>query len=347
MTAIASSPAAPLRSRVAAPLIEAEGLSVSFAGEAGLLPAVRGVDLRLEEGEILGLVGESGSGKSVTCQALLGLLPASSTIAGRLRVAGETLAPGDVPAFERLRGDTISMIFQDPMSALDPLMTARAHLHQRLRRQDRRGDGEQRAQELLRWAGVADTVRVLDAYPHQLSGGLCQRVAIALALAGEPRILVADEPTTALDVTVQAQVLDLLEDLRRTQGLAVILISHDLGVVAEVCDRIAVMYAGQIVETGPVDAVLEQPAHPYTLGLLESRPLLSGPRRKLRAIRGSAPLPNALPSGCAFSPRCTRSAAVCQVPAELQPLRSNSSQDHLAHRRLARCHLPLADGAHG
>lgn len=347
MTVITSSPAVPPRSRVAAPLIEAEGLSVSFASETGFLPAVRGVDLRLEEGEILGLVGESGSGKSVTCQALLGLLPASSTFAGCLRVAGETLVPGDAVAFERLRGGTISMIFQDPMSALDPLMTARAHLHQRLRRHDRRGDGEERMQELLRRAGVSDTVRVLDAYPHQLSGGLCQRVAIALALAGEPRILVADEPTTALDVTVQAQVLDLLDDLRRARGLAVILISHDLGVVAEICDRIAVMYAGQIVETGPVDAVLEQPAHPYTLGLLESRPLLNGPRRKLRAIRGAAPLPNALPSGCAFSPRCGRSAAVCQVPAVLQPVRSTSSQYHSAGHRLARCHLPLADGAHG
>ncbi|WP_235830279.1 ABC transporter ATP-binding protein [Algihabitans albus] len=342
MTDIASSPAAPPRDRVAAPLVEAEGLSVSFAAEFGSLPAVRGVDLRLESGEILGLVGESGSGKSVTCQALLGLLPASSTVTGRLRVAGETLAAGDAFAFERLRGDTISMIFQDPMSALDPLMTGRAHLYQRLRRHGLQGDGEERARELLHQAGIADAARVLDAYPHQLSGGLCQRVVIALALAGGPQVLIADEPTTALDVTVQAQVLDLLEELRRTRGLAVILISHDLGVVAEICDRIAVMYAGQIVETGPTEAVLRRPAHPYTLGLLASRPSLSGPRRELRAIRGSAPTPDALPTGCTFAPRCDRGTAVCRAPAELLSLRSGLSQ-----HRLARCHLPLTEDAHG
>ena len=325
----------PSRASAAAPLLQAEGLAVEFDTDDGPVAAVRGVDLSLAEGEVLGLVGESGSGKSVTCQALLGLLPGTAKATGRITVGGEALTPDDGAAFARLRGRTLSMIFQDPMSALDPLMTVRGHLIQRLKRHAATGDLEAWADSLLRRAGVADAGRVLRAYPHQLSGGLCQRAAIALALAGSPRLLVADEPTTALDVTIQAQVLDLLAELRERQGLAVILISHDLGVVAEICDRLAVMYAGEIVEVGPVEAVLNRPAHPYAAGLVASRPTLDGPRGALTTLPGSAPAPGEEVAGCAFAPRCARAADACAAPPDLSTL---------TPARLARCHRPLIHG---
>lgn len=324
---------APSRPPATAPALAVSGLTVAFDTDAGPVEAVRGVDLTLHDSEILGLVGESGSGKSVTCQALLGLLPATARVGGTVTVAGQPVATDDRVAFAGLRGRTLSMIFQDPMSALDPLMTVRGHLMLRLRRHGAAGDLDRNAADLLRRAGVSDADRVLRAYPHQLSGGLCQRAAIALALAGRPRILVADEPTTALDVTIQAQVLDLLAELREREGLAVILISHDLGVVAEVCDRIAVMYGGQIVEQGDVSAVLRAPAHPYAAGLIAARPGLEGARGALRAIPGSAPVPGAMPRGCAFTPRCSRAGTLCAAPPALAAAEPG---------RLVRCHLPLA-----
>lgn len=321
----------PPRCDAAVPALTVSGLSIAFETDRARIEAVRSVDLTLGRGEILGLVGESGSGKSVTCQALLGLLPQTARVTGRIAVAGSSVDPADTKAFASLRGRTLSMIFQDPMSALDPLMTIRGHLLQRLRRHGYAGDPQMRAADLLVRAGIADARRVLGCYPHQLSGGLCQRAVIALALAGEPHVLVADEPTTALDVTIQAQVLDLIADLRRTTGLAVILISHDLGVVAEICDRVAVMYAGQIVESGPVDAVLQAPAHPYTKGLLASRPDLDAPRSGLRALRGFAPAPDDVPSGCAFAPRCLQVRAACAaMPGISSP----------EPGRTVRCHFP-------
>ena len=259
-----------------AALLQARDVQVSFQTDRGPVHAVRGVDFDLVPGEILSLVGESGSGKSVCCQALMGLLPGNADIQGNLQIDGRAIDLTDSNVMADLRGQTLSMIFQDPMSALDPLMTVRGHLVQRLARH--RQDIND-AEALLTRAGIADPGHVIDAYPHQLSGGLCQRVAIALALTGRPRILVADEPTTALDVTIQAQVLDLLAELRARDGLAVILISHDLGVVAEICDRIAVMNAGEIVETGPVNDVLMTPVHPYTKALLDARPRMDGPTR--------------------------------------------------------------------
>lgn len=316
----------------ATPLLDVSELTVTFDTDAGPIPAVRGVDLSLAAGEIVGLVGESGSGKSVTCQALLGLLSPSASVSGRLRVAGSEVSARDAKAFARLRGQTLSMIFQDPMSALDPLMTIRRHLRQRLKRHDVDARDDARARELLRRAGIADVDRVLAAYPHQLSGGLCQRAVIALALAGAPKFLVADEPTTALDVTIQAQVLDLLAELRQSDGLAVILISHDLGVVAEVCDRIAVMYAGQIVEQGPVHQVLRSPLHPYTRGLIASRPSLTGPRSSLQAIPGAAPAPGKIPPGCAFAPRCPQRTDACERTPAYRTGASGAG---------ARCHHPL------
>ena len=322
-------PEPPLAS-AAAPLIEVTGLSVAFDDHGTSVPAVRDVRFNLGAGEILGIVGESGSGKSVTCQALLGLLPTSARIEGRFSIGGQSVDATDAPALARLRGRALSMIFQDPMSALDPLMTVRGHLLQRLRRHGASGDLKARARTLMREAGVTDVDRILGAYPHQLSGGQCQRAALALALAGSPRILVADEPTTALDVTIQAQVLDLLADLRARSGLSVILISHDLGVIAETCDRVAVMYAGEIVETGPVASVLRAPMHPYTQGLLAARPSLDRARGDLRGIPGGAPAPGRLPAGCAFAPRCDRAAEVCTT----QPPQRTS-----ADGRLIRCHL--------
>ena len=318
--------------RAAAGLLEVSGLEVSFATAQGSVSAVRGVDLRLDQAEILGLVGESGCGKSVTCQALLGLLPGTARVKGSISIAGERINPFDRRGFERLRGRTASMIFQDPMSALDPLMTISRHLLQRLKRHRKGENAGGISHDLLRQVGVPDAKRMLRSYPHWLSGGMCQRAAISLALAGSPRLLIADEPTTALDVTVQAQVLDLLADLRQSQNLAVVLISHDLGVVAEICDRIAVMYAGQIVETGPTREVLDSPGHPYTQGLLASRPALTGPRGELKAIAGSTPPPGRIPSGCAFGPRCRYSGRACAAEPQMHSLDSV---------REVRCHAPL------
>ena len=295
--------------------------------------AVRGVDLELGKGEILGLVGESGSGKSVTCMALMGLLPKTASMTGQIKFNGNSIEPHDFRALTRLRGRSLSMIFQDPMSALDPLMNVRKHLLQRLRKHKVQGDLEACAQDLLRRAGVPDGMRILEAYPHQLSGGLCQRVVIALALAGSPKILLADEPTTALDVTTQAQVLDLLAELRQTAGLGVIFVSHDLGVVAEICDRIAVMYAGQIVETGPTEDVLTNPGHPYSEGLIASRPSLYGPRGNLKAIPGNAVTPDNIPSGCSFSPRCSYAKDNCHQPPKYNAF---------APGRRSRCHSPIS-----
>ncbi len=319
-----------LRENAAADVLAARNISVSFETPQGWVPTIHSVDLMLKRGEILGLVGESGSGKSVTCQALLGLLPPSARVSGAATVNDRSIPLSDAAGLAALRGRMLSMVFQDPMSALDPLMSVRRHLMQRLRRHGATGDLTARARDLLHRAGVSDSSRILDAYPHQLSGGLCQRVAIALALAGSPRLLVADEPTTALDVTIQAQVLDLFAELRESEGIALILISHDLGVVAEICDRIAVMYAGQIVEEGPVEEALLRPAHPYAEGLIASRPDIDAPRGRLKAIRGSAAAPGALDQGCPFAPRCDAAASICQTNP---PLR------HVGANHTARCHF--------
>ncbi len=322
-------------------LMEIEKLSIAFDSDRGFVPAVRSAELWLEEGEILGIVGESGSGKSVTCQALLGLLPPSAEITGRLQLMGQAVSLGDKAAFEKMRGDSISMIFQDPMSALDPLMTARQHLLQRLRRYQPGPNIEALAQDLLRQAGVVDAERVLETYPHQLSGGLCQRVAIAMALAGAPRILIADEATTALDVTVQAEVLDLLADLRHSRSLSVILVSHDLGVVGQICDRVAVMYAGQIVEVGETAHVLSNPQHPYTAGLLGSRPALTGPRRALSPIPGSPPRPGEAATGCAFRRRCGYADDLCENSPDLQLTQPERRNEPRRMPGAVRCHHPL------
>lgn len=317
-------------SRQPIPALAVRDLSVTFVTRAGPVRAVRDFSLSLAPGEIVGLVGESGSGKSVACQAMMGLLPNTAFVGGTLAVAGIPVDPGDSATLARLRGRTLSMIFQDPMSALDPLMSVRGHLRQRLARHGAADNREGAAADLLHQAGVPQPRDLLRAYPHQLSGGLCQRVAIALALTGEPAVLFADEPTTALDVTVQAQVLRLLAELAGARGLAVVLVSHDLGVVADVCARIAVMYAGEIVETGPCARVLSAPAHPYTDALIRARPQLSGPRQALVPIPGQAPTPAQRPQGCAFAPRCRHAAPVCATPPPMRIQSDGAARCHFA-----------------
>ncbi len=284
-------------------------LTVSFDGAA----ALRGVSLDVGRGEALGLVGESGCGKSVTWLAALGLLPGKAAITGSVRVEGAEILGARPHLLERVRGGRIAMIFQDPASSLNPVHRVGRQIGEALalHRGLSGAAVKAEARRLLDQVGIPDAGRRVDAYPHELSGGQNQRVMIAMALAGQPDLLIADEPTTALDVTIQAQILDLLRQLRRDLGMGLVLISHDLGVVADTCDRIAVMYAGRIVEEAPTARLFRQPSHPYTRGLLGALPPISGERRPLVAIPGSVPDPARLPRGCAFGPRCPDAIPAC------------------------------------
>ncbi len=297
------------------PLVAIRRLTVAFRG----VLALYGIDLAVGAGESLGLVGESGCGKSVTWLAALGLLPRSAVVGGSVTLDGEELLGAAPAALDRVRGGRIAMIFQDPASALNPVhrigrqVAEAVRLHCGLSGQAARAE----ALRLLDQVGIPAARARMDAYPHEMSGGQNQRVMIAAALAGRPALLIADEPTTALDVTIQAQILDLLQRLRSETGMALVLISHDLGVVADLCDRVCVMYAGRIVEAAAAPALFARPAHPYASSLLEALPPLTGPRRRLRAIPGRVPEPWAMPPGCAFAPRCERRLAACDeaVPA--------------------------------
>ena len=296
-------------------MIALRNLTVDFDVGHRVVRALHGVDLDIAAGEALGLVGESGSGKSITWLAALGLLGPRAHVGGSVRLAGRELLGAPVAELEAVRGRRIAMIFQDPASALNPVHRVGRQIVEALRLHRGLDVAAARAEavRLLDRVGVADARRRLDDYPHQLSGGLNQRVMIAMALAGQPDLLIADEPTTALDATIQAQILDLLRELRREGGMAMVLISHDLGVVAENADRIAVMYAGRIVEEAPAEALFGAPRHPYTSGLLAALPDLAGPRRRLVAIPGTVPEPANLPLGCAFAPRCPRAALRCNA----------------------------------
>jgi peptide/nickel transport system ATP-binding protein len=288
-----------------------ENLSVAFNGT----PAVHGINLTVAKGEALGLVGESGSGKSVTWLATLGLLSGRVAVKGRALLNGQDLLALSDGQMAKIRGGQIAMIFQDPASALNPLMTIRRQmgevlaLHQGL--SGRAIDAE--AVRLLDLVGIPDARGRLSAYSHEFSGGQSQRVMIAMALAGRPDLLIADEPTTALDVTIQAQILDLLTLIRAETGMAMVLISHDLGVVAQTCARVAVMYAGHIVEVAPAATVFDDPAHPYTAALISALPRVDGPRQRLTEIAGTLPDPNAPEPGCAFAPRCSQVRAACTM----------------------------------
>lgn len=294
---------------MATPLISIQGLSVAFNGVAVL----RGVDLALQKGEALGLVGESGSGKSVTWLAALGLLPRHAKVSGSVRLDGREILGAAAGELDRVRGGRVAMIFQDPASALNPVLTIRNQLCEALAlHRDLSGEAvKAEARRLLDLVGIPDAARRLEAYPHEFSGGQVQRIMIAMALAGNPDLLVADEPTTALDATIQAQILELLSTIRREMSMAMVLISHDLGVVAENCDRVAVMYAGRIVEQAPANQLFADPVHPYAQGLIGALPPLDGPRRRLTAIPGTVPDPAHMPSGCAFAPRCALAAEPC------------------------------------
>ena len=303
------------------PLLSVDDLRVGFATEDGRVQAVDGVSFQLEPGEVLAIVGESGSGKSVTAQTIIGLTRGpNSRIEGSVRLSGEELTTQSESQLQSIRGCKIAMIFQDPMTSMNPVYTVGKQIIEAMRAHDRsisKKDGHQKAIELLEAVGIPDADRRVDNYPHEFSGGMRQRAMIAMGLALEPSVLIADEPTTALDVTIQAQILDLIQDLNKSRGLATILITHDLGVVAEVADRVLVMYGGKVVERGTLDDIFYDPQHPYTWGLLGSLTRIDQPRpHRLPQISGAPPSLLNLPTGCSFRPRCPHEFAKCtQVPA--------------------------------
>ena len=296
-------------------LLRVDDLAVEFLTEHGWLSVVDGVSFTIAPGETVGLIGESGCGKSVTAMAVLGLIaPPSGRIArGRVSLGGQDLVKLDAKSMRRIRGRRIAMVFQEPMTSIDPAFTVGQQLVEVLRRHLplSRSEARRRAIDLLDRVGIPDPHRRIHDYPHRLSGGMRQRVLIAMALSCEPDLLIADEPTTALDVTVQAQVLDLLAGLQEEMGMAVLLVTHDLGVVAETCDRIVVMYAGEIVETASAPELFAAPQHPYTAAMLASLPGLH-PGESLRPIPGLVPPRHALPPGCWFGPRCEHGTAACR-----------------------------------
>ena len=313
-------------------VLDVRGLVTSFHTRSGLVRAVTGVDFTVHRGEILGLVGESGCGKSVTSLSVIGLIaPPGRVEAGEVMFGGNDLRRLPDRKLRELRGDRIAMIFQQPQSSLNPVLDVGFQLSEvlEIHRNMRRRAARDRALELLRMVGIPDPKRRLDSYPFELSGGMSQRVMIAMALACEPELLIADEPTTALDVTIQAQILDLMRHLQRETGMAIILITHDLGVVAEMCDRVAVMYAGEIIEQTDTRTLFQQPLHPYTKGLIGSVPVLGKPKDQLSVIPGMVPNMIDLPAGCRFAPRCQSREEYDVRPAlESHPELLPTAQDH-------------------
>jgi oligopeptide/dipeptide ABC transporter ATP-binding protein len=297
----------PKRQRGDRPLLEVKGLRTSFFTRDGVVRAVDGIDFHVDRGEIMGLVGESGCGKSVTSLSIMRLIAKPGVIeAGEIVFDGVDLLKLPIDRMRGIRGNRISMIFQQPTSSLNPVWDVGTQVEEvlRIHRGMKGGAARARALELLRMVGIPDPERRLKAYPHEMSGGMAQRIMIAMALACEPELLIADEPTTALDVTIQAQILDLMRTLRDETGTAIVLITHDLGVVAEMCDRVAVMYAGEIVEHTDVTTLFRRPRHPYTQGLIGSIPVVGEIKDELAVIPGNVPNLIDLPSGCRFAPRC-------------------------------------------
>jgi oligopeptide/dipeptide ABC transporter ATP-binding protein len=299
-------------------LLEVKNLRTHFPTRAGLVRAVDDVSFYLDRGELLGLVGESGCGKSMTALSIMRLIaPPGRIVDGEILFDGKDLLKLSDAEMRQMRGDDVAMIFQDPMTSLNPVFTVGEQIAEalRLHRKMSRKEARLATIEAMREVAIPDPARRLDDYPHQLSGGMRQRVMIAMALACDPKLLIADEPTTALDVTIQAQILELLNELRKQRDLAVLLITHDLGVVAEVADRVAVMYTGRIVEESPIDELFARPKHPYTEGLLRSVPKLTGEdvikKERLETIEGVVPSPTDLPPGCHFAPRCVHRMPRC------------------------------------
>ena len=298
------------------PLLEVRHLRVEFPSRRGTLLAIDDVSFSIAPGEILGVVGESGAGKSLTGAAIIGLLEPPGRIAGgEIVLAGQRIDNLPYEQMRKIRGRQIGAIFQDPLTSLNPLYTIGRQLIETIRTHLPVNEEEARTRAigLLQQTGIPAAEARIDQYPHQFSGGMRQRVVIALALAAEPKLIVADEPTTALDVSIQAQIISLLKRLCKEHGAAVMLVTHDMGVIAETCDRVAVMYAGRIVEVGPVADVIHRPSHPYTEGLMGSIPAMDEERERLAQIDGAMPRLNAIPPGCAFNPRCPQAFARCRV----------------------------------
>ena len=289
------------------PLLEIDKLTVQFRRDEGWSTAIEDVSLQVGAGECVGLVGESGSGKSVTALSVLRLHePRTSRLQGAIRYNGEDVLAMPYRKLRNLRGGEVAMVFQDPMSSLNPVLTIADQIGETLRLHENlsRAEARRRAIELLDMVRIPDAARRIDEYPHRLSGGMRQRVMIAIAMACKPKLLIADEPTTALDVTIQAQILELLRELQAELGMALLLITHDLGVIAEVAQRVVVMYAGQIIEEAPVERLFAHPLHPYSEGLLRAIPPLDQDVRRLAAIPGNIPDPGRMPPGCRYAPRC-------------------------------------------
>jgi peptide/nickel transport system ATP-binding protein len=299
-----------------APLLEVRNLKVEFPSRRGTLLALDDISFSIAPGEILGVVGESGAGKSLTGAAIIGLLEPPGRIAGgQVLLAGQRIDNLPYESMRKIRGRQIGAIFQDPLTSLNPLYTIGRQLVETIRTHlpVNEDEARKRAIKLLQETGIQAAEQRIEQYPHQFSGGMRQRVVIALALAAEPKLIVADEPTTALDVSIQAQIISLLKRLCKDHGAAVMLVTHDMGVIAETCDRVAVMYAGRIAEVGPVSEVINRPAHPYSIGLMGSIPAMDEDRERLAQIDGAMPRLNAIPRGCAFNPRCPQVFDRCKA----------------------------------
>jgi len=324
------------------PLLQVEGLKTHFFAKAGVVKAVDDVSFNVARGEVLGLVGESGSGKSMTGYSIMGLVdPPGRIVAGDLQLEGRDLRTMSEEDLRQLRGNRVAMIFQDPMMTLNPVLRIDAQMIEAIlaHRTVGRAAAREEARAALSRVGIPSPDERLDAYPHQFSGGMRQRVAIAIALLNDPVLIIADEPTTALDVTIQGQILFEMQKLTRETGAAMIWITHDLSVIAGLADRVCVMYAGRIVEQGTVFDVLSQPRHPYTRGLLDSVPSMSARGTRLAQIPGMAPSPLAVPAGCAFRDRCGYATDACRSMPEMRPIGLPQNG------RTVRCHHPLAVAA--
>ncbi|WP_419882368.1 ABC transporter ATP-binding protein [Peribacillus sp. B-H-3] len=296
------------------PIVEVKGLKTSFITDDGEIPVVNSIDFHINPGEVLGIVGESGCGKSVTSLSIMGLVDSSAgKVEGEILFKGNNLADASESKMRKIRGNEIAMIFQEPMTSLNPVFTIGEQLTESLRihRRWNKHKARERAADMLKLVGLARAEELLNEYPHQLSGGMRQRVMIAMAMICEPELLIADEPTTALDVTIQAQILELMKKLNRETDTAIMMITHDLGVVAEMCQRVAVMYAGRIVEEGDVRSIFKSPKHPYTIGLIESVPDMREKKERLYSIPGNVPKPGGAQLGCQFAPRCAHAMDRC------------------------------------
>jgi peptide/nickel transport system ATP-binding protein len=311
-------------------ILEVKNLKTLFKRDHNRVAVVDGVDFIIRPGETLGVVGESGCGKSVTSLSIMGLLPPNGSNEGSIRFLGNDLLSLSEKEMQQIRGNQISMIFQDPMTSLNPLHTVGKQLVEsiKLHMQVTQQEAKERSIKMLKAVGMPRAEEIYENYPHQLSGGMCQRVMIAMAMVCDPKLIIADEPTTALDVTIQAQILDLMRDLKEKTNTSIMLITHDLGVVAEMCDRVIVMYAGQIVEETDVHTLFENPKHPYTIGLLESIPDIEKNTEYLNSISGSVPLAHQMPKGCRFAPRCLHVMPICheQQPELIELDRNHKSR---------------------